>query len=327
MIRKIPGIILALVILVLPLSAAYAGIPEQPTDNFYVNDYANVLSDTTMDHIINKNIEIEERSGSQIVVVTVDFTDGMEMEDYCVELFNTWEIGSADKNNGFLLLLSIGDDDYYGLEGEGLERILSAGTIDQILYENLEPDFAVQDYDAGVLKTFDAIWSVLDKQYPQSSSAANTNANTGYESSAILFTIIPFLVILLIIFVFILIVALFSQSSRRRRAMYYPPGHPYHRPRRGFFAPRHHPPHGHNHMPSPPMGGTPNTGGGLFSGGGGSTRGGGAGRNTSSSSYRGTSSSSSSRSTSRPSGGSSRSSSSPRSSGGGTRGGGSGRRK
>ena len=34
------------------------------------------------------------------------------MEQYAYDMANAWGIGSAEKNNGVLLLLSVGDDDY-----------------------------------------------------------------------------------------------------------------------------------------------------------------------------------------------------------------------
>lgn len=146
---------------VLVCSAVYAADIPAPTSEFYVNDTANVLSDKTERTIIDKNIALYEATGAQIVVVTVDYTHTASIADYAYELFNEYKIGSSEKNNGLLLLLSIGDDDYYVLQGEGLERTLSSGSISYLLYEHLEPYFAKQQYDEGVLNIFNVLYKEM----------------------------------------------------------------------------------------------------------------------------------------------------------------------
>lgn len=144
--------------------AAAVSVPE-PTESFYVADYASVLAGDTKQDIIQKNAELYEKTGGQIVVATVDFLDGAEIEDYCYAMFNEWGIGSGDKNNGVLLLLAIGEDNYYAVQGSGLESALSSGTLGDILYDNLEDDFAAQNYDGGVQKTFAALLSWYEQYY------------------------------------------------------------------------------------------------------------------------------------------------------------------
>ena len=95
------------------------------------------------------------------MVVTVDYTHTASIADYAYELFNEYGIGSNEKNNGLLLLLSIGDDDYYALQGAGLERTFSSGTLSYLLYEYLEPYFAQQEYDSGVLSVFNAFYDEI----------------------------------------------------------------------------------------------------------------------------------------------------------------------
>lgn len=146
---------------VLVCSAVFAADIPAPTSEFYVNDAANVLSDKTKKIIIDKNLALYEKTGAQIVVVTVEYTHTASIADYAYELFNEYKIGSAEKNNGLLLLLSIGDDDYYVLQGEGLERTLSSGSISYLLYEHLEPYFAKQQYDEGVLNIFNVLYKEM----------------------------------------------------------------------------------------------------------------------------------------------------------------------
>ena len=103
---------LAMAIALFLATAVTAFAVVEPTEQFYVADYANVLQQDTKDDIVEKNAVLYEQTGAQIVVVTVDFLDGMAIEDYALELFNEWGIGSAEKNNGVLLLPAIGEEHY-----------------------------------------------------------------------------------------------------------------------------------------------------------------------------------------------------------------------
>lgn len=149
-----------------------AGIPSiiveadtlKPTKKFYVNDYADVISAEVEDEIIDLGYQLEKQTGAQIVLVTVDFTNGDSLETYAMDLFNNWGIGSAEKNNGLLILMSIGDDDYWVTQGEGLEDTLTSGKISSILQKYLEPDFAAKDYSAGAKKTYAAFAKRLNSQ-------------------------------------------------------------------------------------------------------------------------------------------------------------------
>jgi uncharacterized protein len=155
--------ILIAIILILSMNVAYAADIEIPeaSDVFYVNDIANVISQNTEDLIVEKNVALYEETGAQIVVVTVEFINTASIADYAYEMFNQYGIGSKEDDNGLLILLSIGDDNYYALQGSGLERTMTSGTLDYILYTYLEPSFAVQDYDTGVLSVFNAFYDEM----------------------------------------------------------------------------------------------------------------------------------------------------------------------
>lgn len=262
-----------------PLTIHAARLPE-PTNDFYVNDFADVLNDETEQKIDRINAELESINGSQLVVTTVDFLDGMAIDDYAVELFNKWQIGSQ-ANNGVLLLLAIAEDNYYCIQGSGIESLLSSGRIQLILDYSLEPDFAAGNYSDGVDKTVDEIYNVL-KTAESGTIIDNENnsVNVITDHLSIGSHIASFIST---IFTLIIIMAVISSIFRPRRRYYRPI-----RPRYygGFGYPHHH--HHHNHRStytSRPSSFSSSRGAGRSSfssgshhGGGGSTRGGGAGR-------------------------------------------------
>lgn len=150
------------------------------SDDYYITDQADVISSSTEEYIISQNAYLEDYcSGAQIVVVVVDFLDGMDIEDYAYRLFDDLDIGSSTEDNGILLLLTIGEENYWCMQGRGLESDLPASTIDDILYYDLEPDFAERAYDAGVKKVFDSLFNEVCEIYDV--DAAN-NGGGSYTS-------------------------------------------------------------------------------------------------------------------------------------------------
>ena len=214
--RSASAIVLVLIILLvmsLPVlaSAAYGGVISQ-SDSFYVADEADVISSDTEKYIIEKNAELENLCGGQIVVVAVDFLDGMDIEDYAYKLFKDWQIGDEDRDNGILLLLAIGEENYWCMQGKGLESALTSGDIDHILWIYLEDDFASGDYDSGVRSVFDALYDSVADIYGtggeyDGSGSGSSDYDYGYVSAAsdfariIKMALIVFLVVLLLLII------------------------------------------------------------------------------------------------------------------------------
>lgn len=289
------GICLALA-LILCLSCAFAAAPSKP-QNGYVADAANVLSSETVSYIVTQNETLSARkSGAAIVVVTVDFLDGKDIDDYATDLFNDWGIGSAEQNNGVLILLAIGEDNYYTLQGAGLQSLLPTSTLADYNFTYLEDDFAAGDYDSGVRKLFDALYDWFQSSYtPQSVSQQTPTqfepepepVERTYSGISAVLHILGFIIgIVVLVVVIVFIGALFGGRGGGGPIFFVGgPRHHHRRPPRGPRPPMGggpRPPMGGG--PRPPMGGGhPPRGGGRPSGGfggsfGGVSRGGGAGR-------------------------------------------------
>ena len=127
----------------------------------YVYDHAHVLTDKTMEHIDAMNTSLFAQTGAQIMVVTVDSTNGQDIVDYATDLGNQYGVGSAERNNGLVIVLALDDIAQNGLKGDygvsGGDGLYQYGQeLTSLLYYYMEDDFAAGDYDAGVKKTFDA---------------------------------------------------------------------------------------------------------------------------------------------------------------------------
>ena len=206
------------------------------TEQFYVADYADVISSETEAYIVSLNDILYEKTGAQVVVATVDFLDGAEIEDYAYKLFNNWKIGSTEKNNGVLLLMVIGEENYWAVQGKGLEKTLSSGTLGDLLNDYLEPDFAVEDYDAGARKIFDAIIGKLQNIYGVPITDGNNNSDylqdnydyypdNGAQSGNVITSILSiifdgFFMIFKILIFFIIIAVVINALKKANRKKY-----------------------------------------------------------------------------------------------------------
>jgi uncharacterized protein len=106
------------VTLIVLLSAAWAE---------HVNDFAHVLNSETTDELNSICEQLDHKAQAQVAVVTVNTTDGKDVFDYAVELYQAWHIGSKSTNRGVLILYAIKDRKYWTTVGYGLEPILPDG--------------------------------------------------------------------------------------------------------------------------------------------------------------------------------------------------------
>src|SRR5271157_2198910 len=121
MLRFWPRGLTAALLAALWISAAWAAA-NLPALTGRVVDDAHILSPVTIADTERKLADLDQKSGIQFVVATVPSLGGEEIEPYANELFRTWKLGEAKKNNGVLLLVApkerrVRIEVGYGLEG------------------------------------------------------------------------------------------------------------------------------------------------------------------------------------------------------------------
>ena len=284
--RKLSALLLVFVVsaaALCPAFAASASLPSLPSGQCVVDD-ANVLSSSTVQTITDLNAQLESScSGAQIGVLTVDYTGNLTTEDYALQAFNTWGIGSSSENNGVLILLVMEsqeyeDGDYYLTYGDGF-RNTTLESQASALAQTMEDDFVRQDYDDAVTTCARNVAQTIADIYGVSLSGGNTN-NGSYNEPAyddnssgglgdilLGFITILFTVVLLLIIVSVVVYTFSGPLG----GLFWCFGGPWHR------GPR--PPRGRRNPPPPPPGGPyGGFGGGSFGGGsfGGGSFGGGS---------------------------------------------------
>ena len=314
--RKLSALLLVFVVsaaALCPAFAASASLPSLPSGQCVVDD-ANVLSSSTVQTITDLNAQLESScSGAQIGVLTVDYTGSCTTEEYALQAFNTWGIGSSSENNGVLILLVMEspiyeDGDYYVTYGDGFRNTTLESQASAIA-QTMENDCAACDYDGAVTTCANNVADTIADIYGVSLSGGSYD-DGGYAEpddgpttfeDVVLGIVILFMsllvMLILVLFVFRVFIApighavgwnwgpfawgyMAGSASRRRPGPPPPPG-PGFGPGYGpGYGPgprndRPRPPRNNNRRPPrPPMGG--GFGGGSFGGsrGGGSFGGG-----------------------------------------------------
>lgn len=91
----------------------------------YVTDLAGVIDAGTRAKLEALALEVQQKTGAQIAVVTVKSLDGNGVEEYAVDLYKHFGVGGKQDNRGALLLLAPADRKYRVEIGYGLEPVIN----------------------------------------------------------------------------------------------------------------------------------------------------------------------------------------------------------
>ena len=269
--------LLFLVFFCLFQTKTYASIPS-PTDNYYL-DELNLLDESTKENINKTNRQLEDKTGSQVIVMTLDNPDMLEGNYYGTEIFNSWKIGDDKKDNGVLILLLMSDQEGQNqiniVTGYGIEGRLNDGKIGRIIDSFMLDNLQAGNYSLALNEGFNAVVGEIAAEYDielekDYTSYQNELEDSYYEDGLSIKTIFIMLII------FIIISSMFNRNNygggggggfRRRRRYTYP-----------RFGPGWSSWGGSSGSWGGFGGGSGGGFGGGFSGGGGSSGGAGAGR-------------------------------------------------
>ncbi len=116
----------------------------------YVSDFANVVDSASKTQLERYLTTLEQATGAQVALVTVDSLDGDPIDDTANALFRKWGIGVKGKNEGVLLLLAVRDRKSRVEVGYGLEPILPDGFTGSVLRE-MRPSLRAGQYGQALI--------------------------------------------------------------------------------------------------------------------------------------------------------------------------------
>ncbi len=140
--------------------SAYSQIKFPPLTG-YVNDVAHLLDNATKQNLIEKLAELEEKTGDQIVIVTLPTLSGSDIETYSNSLFRKWGLGQKQVNNGILLVIAPNEREMRIEVGYGLEGVLTDTLSTVIINSFALPNFREGNYQKGIVEAVHAIINVI----------------------------------------------------------------------------------------------------------------------------------------------------------------------
>lgn len=146
-----------LLCLFVTLTAGAATVDLTPTDAFFVNDFAGVLTDEDTLAMYNMGVQLYEKTGAQVVAVTVETTNGVDISQYGVQLGREWGIGDEEDDTGVLLILATEDRDVGISVGYGLEGAITDAKSGILLDNYAVPYFSEDDFSTGMRETYNAL--------------------------------------------------------------------------------------------------------------------------------------------------------------------------
>ncbi|HVM33451.1 MAG TPA: TPM domain-containing protein [bacterium] len=132
-----------------------------PAPTGFVNDFAKVIPAYQSQQIQTLLTELEQKTGAEVAVVTLDSLNGADIESTATDLFQQWGIGQKKKDNGVLVLAAIQDRKIRIEVGYGLEPILPDGKAGSIIRQYMAPQFKEGDYGSGFLVGTVAIAQII----------------------------------------------------------------------------------------------------------------------------------------------------------------------
>ena len=180
-------------LLLTQISFAQFTIPEKPSLQTSVYDYANVLSATEKAQLEEKLIKYSDSTTTQIVVITIESLKGDDVSQVATRWGQTWGIGGTEKDdNGVIVLLAKAEKKIAINPGYGLEDRLTAGLGGEIIRNIIIPEFKAGSFYKGLDKGTDALIDVFKGKYKGERKKAKQKND---------FPVLPFIIIIVVILV------------------------------------------------------------------------------------------------------------------------------
>ena len=168
-------------------------IPEKPSFQTSVYDYANVLSASEKTQLEEKLVRYSDSTTTQIVVITIESLKGEDVSQLATKWGQTWGIGGTKQDdNGVIILLAKAEKKIAINPGYGVEDRLTAGIGGTIIRNIIIPEFKAGSFYNGLDKGTDAIIDVFKGKFKGERKQASKGNN---------FPILPFIVIIIIVLV------------------------------------------------------------------------------------------------------------------------------
>ncbi|MFZ5942367.1 MAG: TPM domain-containing protein [Bacteroidota bacterium] len=158
--------VIALLLFVFPLGVQAADdLPVPDAPSAWVNDYAGAFSRSEGAQLNEKLAAFEQRSSTQIFVVTLSDSKGYEPGDLAQRIGEKWKVGQQGKDNGIVILIDVNAHKTFVSTGYGVEEFVTDAVSKRIVEQEMLPSFRAGNYYEGVNKAIDVLINLLDGNF------------------------------------------------------------------------------------------------------------------------------------------------------------------
>ncbi len=193
-------------------------VPTKPVGEYHVTDLGEVLSTLTIDEITDKNTDDLSGKG-EVVVVTVPSLTGMDLKTFTEQLYSQWQIG-GEEQNGALLVMDIGGENYHSYVGTGFGSTFTSNSIRQILDTGVEAYFDSGDYNTAATNFATSITNTVNlvsTEGTTSTPATTETAETETSFWGVLWSIVQVILIILVVIIILVVGFIFYMSYKAQK--------------------------------------------------------------------------------------------------------------
>lgn len=155
---------------------------EQPTSDFYVNDFADIISDENETKMQDRAVELDkDYDGIQVVVTTVKSLNNYNVDEYAHAMYNQYGIGKDDM--GVLILLSTGERQIKIETGGKMDAYIPGAVSGRLIDENALSYLKDDKFDEGLESLQNAVIEYIKEKVPNEQTNASSTNNA--ENNAV----------------------------------------------------------------------------------------------------------------------------------------------
>lgn len=206
------GVLLLMILCSGPIEAR-VNLPALNESHYFVQDNAGVLSEAAINEINEKGTHLEEGTGAELLLMTMDSTGQEHRQDFALRALREYGVGKEEKDNGIVILLNLDNDNEFnnrGIEvqvGYGVEGYLNDAKIGRIIDNVAYDDLVAGEYETALSNLYTALYEESltaygyeDGEFTREEPAEDTSTGQDDGIFAILFRLIIFMVALYVIY-------------------------------------------------------------------------------------------------------------------------------
>ena len=161
----------------------------------YLNDFPKLFNSNETQELRNTLIETERATSAEVVIAIVNTTSPSTPQEYRTKLFNFWQIGKKEKDNGLLILYSLQENRIEVETGYGLEGILPDSKLGRLLDEYYVPYRNKNQVSQGIILFTQEVTKIINENKEEVLAG---NVEKSIDPSLIV--LILFLIFIILIF-------------------------------------------------------------------------------------------------------------------------------